>query len=198
MIRLIFGSVLAGVIAGRLGLAPEALRPHLETLITWGVYVVVFAVGVGIGRNRTVWLKVRALGLRALLLPAGVAAGTLLGALAGAFVLHMAARDALAVGAGFGWYSLSGVLLTKLRGAELGAVAFLANVFRELMAVAAMPLLARRFGVFTVIAPGGATTMDTTLPLIARLTGPHGAVLALVNGIALSFLVPVLVPFLAR
>ncbi len=197
MLGIIFGSVLAGLAAGFFAWLPDVLMPHLDALITYGVCVVVFAVGVDIGRNRAAWLKLKSLGVRALLLPGGVIVGTLAGAALVPVFLSIGIREALAVGAGFGWYSLSGVMLTKLHSPQLGAVAFLSNVFRELLTVVLVPILARHCGPFTVIAPGGATTMDTTLPLIDRFTGPHGALLAFINGLILSSLVPVLVPLFA-
>lgn len=88
-----------------------------------------------------------------------VAAAVLAGLL-----LAMPLKEAVAVGAGFGWYSLSGVLIAATHSVELGATAFLANVARELMAFLLIPLLVSRVGKLAAIAPGGATTMDSTLP----------------------------------
>ena len=107
-------------------------------------------------------------------------------------------NEAAAVGAGFGWYSLSGALLAQIYNAPTGALAFLSNVLRELMAVVAMPILATRLPPAAAMAPGGATTMDTTLPIIARSMGSEAALLAFASGAALTILVPVLVPILIR
>ena len=59
--------------------------------------------------------------------------------------------DCLAVGSGFGYYSLSSVLIADLKSATLGVqgaaelatVALLANVVREMIALFGMPLFAR-------------------------------------------------------
>lgn len=106
----------------------------------------------------------------------------------------MPMNESAAIGAGFGWYSLSGGLLAKIYSVETGALAFLTNVSRELITFVVTPILAAKAGRMAAVAPGGATTMDTTLPLIARVTDPETALVALVNGTVLSSLVPVLVP----
>jgi uncharacterized membrane protein YbjE (DUF340 family) len=103
----------------------------------------------------------------------------------------------MAIGAGFGWYSLSGVMLTGLVGAQIGTMALLSNVFREMLSIVIMPLVVKYFGKIAAIAPGGATTMDTTLPVVVRYAGSDMSVISFVSGFTLSMLVFVLVPFFA-
>ncbi len=131
---------------------------------------------------------------RVLLLPVAIAAGSLAGALLAGVLLQMPLMQAGAVGAGFGWYSFSAVLLSKLHSPQLGALAFLANVLRELLAMVFTPYVARYVGKIAAVAPGGATTMDVTLPIVARSAGEDAAVLAFLSGAVLSLLVPLLVP----
>jgi len=194
MLWMIFLSVAAGFFAGFMGWIPAGIQPYLDRLITYGVCLIVFSVGITIGRNREVWRRIKTLGIRVLLLPASVAAGTLLGSLLVPLLIPIGFRETLAVGAGFGWYSLSGVLLMQLHSADLGALAFLSNVFRELLSFAVIPLLAWYAGPFTCIAPGGATTMDTTLPLINRFSGAENSLPAFINGLLLTICVPILIP----
>ena len=130
-------------------------------------------------------------------MPILIALGSILGAVIGGQMLNLPFNEASAVGAGFGWYSLSGVIISKIYSSDLGALAFLTNVFRELMAIILIPLLAKLGNKILVIAPGGATTMDTTLPLITRsVKQKEIAVIAFISGAVLSSLVPVLVPLL--
>lgn len=105
--------------------------------------------------------------------------------------------DSMAVGSGFGYYSLSGVLLNELRGPQIGTIALLANVTRELIAVVGTPWMARRFSPLAPICCGGATALDVTLPGIIRFCGPQFVALAIFQGIIADLLVPFLVPFFA-
>jgi uncharacterized membrane protein YbjE (DUF340 family) len=79
---------------------------------------------------------------------------------------------------------------------ELGSLAFLSNVFRELLTIIILPFVVKYLGRITSIAPGGATTMDVTLPIIKETAGEETVIPAFVSGAILSILVPILVPFL--
>ncbi|MGE5560564.1 MAG: lysine exporter LysO family protein [Chloroflexota bacterium] len=193
----VLASVAVGITAGRF-LIPASWRPGLDTLSTGALCVLLLGIGLDLGHNQTVWARLRAGGLRLALVPVCVALGSLAGAALAAPLTGLRLGNALAVGAGFGWYSLSGVILARIAGPEMGALAFLTNVTRELLAVILIAPIARRLGHITAVAPGGATAMDTTLPIVARATGAETAIVSFVSGAVLSSLVPLLVPLLAR
>ncbi len=186
-------TVIIGAIIGHF-IIPAGIRPGIENIVTFALAFMVFTVGIDIGANRSAWQRIGQLGYKILLVPICVVVGSLLGAGAATIVLKMPLREVLAVGAGLGWYSLSGVLIAKIYSVELGAIAFLANVFREILAFVIIPVVVTYCGKIAAIAPGGATTMDSTLPLITKLTDSHTAVIAFLNGLILSFIVPVLIP----
>lgn len=193
----VIGTVIVGIIAGRF-IIPPAWRQTLDSLSTVALCLLLFGIGLDLGHHREVWVHLRTGGLRLALIPFGIAFGSLVGAALAAPLLRLPLGHVLAVGAGFGWYSLSGVLLTHLVSAELGALAFLTNVARELMAVVLIAPIAKHLGHTVAVAPSGATAMDTTLPIVARATGAETAVVSFVSGAVLSSLVPLLVPLLAR
>ena len=111
--------------------------------------------------------------------------------------------DCLAVGSGFAYYSLSSILITQLKepligaqlAAELGTIALMANILRELFALLGAPLFVRYFGRLAPICAGGATTMDTTLPIITRCCGNEQVFVSIFHGILVDFSVPFLVSF---
>mgnify|MGYP000358608995 CR=1 FL=1 len=94
---------------------------------------------------------------------------------------------------GFGYYSLSSIFITEYKGAELGTIALLANISREILTLLAAPLLVRWFGNLAPISAGGATTMDTTLPIITRTAGQQFVVVSIFHGFVVDFSVPFLV-----
>ncbi len=188
-------AVVAGIAAGR-WLIPGEVYGQLDQISTVALAVLVFGVGIDVGRNRGVWQRIQSMGLTILMVPLLVALGSVAGAVLAGHFLGMPFNEAGAVGAGFGWYSLSGIILAQIYNVETGALAFLANVIREVLALITIPLLARYVGRLSAIAPGGATTMDTTLPLIVRFAGPEVAIIAFFSGVILTLAVPVLVPLL--
>lgn len=121
--------------------------------------------------------------------------GSLLGGLLAGVVTGMGLGRATAVAAGFGWYTLSSVMLANLDGPLLGGVAFLANLFREALALLLIPVLIGKKQNAAAISSAGATSMDTTLGLLSR-GGPDTAAAAFLHGVIISTIVPVLVPLL--
>lgn len=175
-------------------------EPDLKgsSVSTWVLYALMFCVGMTLGNDRTLVERIRQLDRRLALLPVATAVGTLGGALLaaplfGADSAVTSAADSLAVGAGFGYYSLSSIFIADMRGAELATVALLCNILRELFTLLAAPLVARWFGPLAAVSIGGATTFDTTLPIITRSAGRPYAVVSIFHGCALDFSVPFLV-----
>ena len=151
-------------------------------------------VGASIGSDPETLKNFRALNPRLVLLPLCTILGTLVAtALVSLLLSHRSLTDCLAVGSGFAYYSLSSIFITEYRGAELGTIALLSNICRELLTLLAAPLLVRWFGRLAPIAAGGATTMDTTLPVIARTSGNDLVVVSLFHGFVVDFSVPFLV-----
>ncbi|ARC84967.1 hypothetical protein U732_4149 [Clostridium argentinense CDC 2741] len=174
---------------------PQSIIENLDTIASICLYVLIFLVGIDVGSNKKIIKDIKAIGIKVLIIPIGVIFGSLVGGLISGLIFRMPYNESLAVASGFGWYSLSGIMLTELANAQLGATAFLSNVFREVIAVISIPILAKRLNYYSAIAPCGATSMDTTLPLVAKATDSEIAVIAFINGVILSSLVPVCVTF---
>lgn len=158
------------------------------------LYLLVFAVGVGLGADMRAFSILRVLHVKILSVPLLIIAGSALGAVLAVFALPgMSLRDTLSVGMGLGYYSLSSILIENAGHSALASTALLANILREIMTILAAPLLARHCGSLSTVGAGGATAMDSTLPIIARFSGEHVAVIAVFSGMTLTLLVPFLV-----
>lgn len=66
----------------------------------------------------------------------------------------------------------------------------LANIIREMITLLLTPLLAKWFGPLAPISSGGATTMDTTLPIITQTVGQRYVALSIYHGFVTDFTVP--------
>lgn len=162
----------------------------------WTLYALLFCVGITVGNNTTLMKSFTRLDPRLMLLPMMTIVGTLAAtAIVSLGMPHRSLTDCLAVGSGFGYYSLSSILITQYRGPELGTIALLANIIREVFTLLGAPLLVRYFGSLSPISCGGATTMDTTLPIITRTSGQEFVILSLFHGFLVDFSVPFLVTF---
>lgn len=177
------------------GLSPIALAPvdWLAGSSDVVLYALMFFVGITVGQSKGIVEKIRRYHVKALVIPAGITAGSLAGGLLASLLCGMNPAVGCAIGGGMGWYSLTGVVLSDLAGAQAGSIAFLANLLRELVSFFSIPLIARRLNYLACIAPAGATSEDTTLPMLVRCTNEETVVLAVVNGVVCSALVPVIV-----
>lgn len=199
---IIVGAFVVGCVAGAGGWLPEWLMGGDVTM--WVLYALMLQVGIGIGSDSRLKEILRTLSPRLLFLPLATIVGTLVATLAVSFLLsRWSTAEVLAVGSGMGYYSLSSILITSLKeqsigvvaAAELGTIALMANIFREIMTLVLAPLMVRWFSPLGPISAGGATSMDVTLPVITRISGKEWVFVSIVHGIVVDFSVPFLVPF---
>jgi uncharacterized membrane protein YbjE (DUF340 family) len=152
-----------------------------------------FSVGFSIGHQPDTIKQFRKIHSRVLFLPLTTIVGTFAGMLVVSVFFKHSATELLAVGSGFGYYSLSSILITQYKGAELGTIALLANIMREVLTLLFAPLMVRWFGNLAPIAAGGATAMDTTFPIIIRTSGKEFSIISIYSGFVMDFSVPFLV-----
>ena len=164
-----------------------------ETLSTRLLYILIFFIGVELIRSGINIREVLA-HPDTLLIPAGTVAGSLAGGFLLAWLLGVPLGKSLSLSSGFGWYSLSGVIISDLGDPVLGSAGFMANILRETIALLTIPIIARTRYPRIGIGVAGATSMDVTLPLIERTNGPKAVPVSIASGVILSLLVPVLVP----
>ncbi|MDO5751374.1 MAG: lysine exporter LysO family protein [Rothia sp. (in: high G+C Gram-positive bacteria)] len=179
----------------------RAWRVH--DLSLYLLYALMLQVGISIGCSDNLKGLFRTFRPTLLLLPLGTVVGTLL--LVGAVSLLLpqwGLRDMLAVGSGLGYYSLSSILITQLKmpslgeelATELGLIALLTNVLRELTTLVTAPWLKHYFGPLAPISAAGVTSVDVCLPTIARVCGPQLIPVTLLHGMVLDMSVPFLIP----
>lgn len=116
-------------------------------------------------------------------LPAGIITALLLG---------LPIHTGLAMTSGYGWYSLSGILMTNAFGPVIGSSAFLNDLIRELVSIMLIPIMIRRYAV-TIVGLCGATSMDFTLPILQRAGGNAIVPAAVVNGFITSLMAPIMI-----
>ncbi|MEL7600347.1 MAG: lysine exporter LysO family protein [Proteiniphilum sp.] len=183
-----------GVILALSGIMPGVLLN--DNIATWVLYALLFFVGIQIGAGKNLFAALKRFGWKVLMIPLATTAGTFAGVLLISLLIPgRSLTDCLSVGAGFAYYSLSSILITEFRGAELGTVALLANIMREFSVLILGPWMVKYFGKLSPISAGGATTMDTTLPVITKYAGPEFVVIALFHGMIIDFSVPLWVSF---
>ena len=202
MTLLIIIAVTAGMLLGYF-LIREVFAGRMEEFeaaaglgIKLGLCLLLIFVGMDLGLDGTVIANFRRVGLRILAFPAAVIIGTLIGALAVCPLLALSLRECLAVGCGFGWYTLAPGIIMEAGHLTASAVSFLHNVMRELFSIILIPLVAKKIGYIETTGMPGAAAMDVCLPIVEKSTRSDIAVYSFVSGVIMSILVPVLVPLM--
>ena len=178
---------------------PSRIAMALESLKLCGVVVLGFLLGLtgwaflqhATEANNGMTLKQIVLNRRGMMVAVIVVASSMVAGVINAFILDLPLKTGLAMASGFGWYSLSGILLTESFGPVIGSAAFFNDLARELLAIMLIPGLVRRSR-STALGLCGATSMDFTLPVLQRSGGLEMVPAAIVHGFILSLLVPVL------
>lgn len=189
-------SLVGGLFVGYLFL-DTGVKDTLDLILMSALDVMIFIAGIEIGSNRGILKRICNVhsALLALAIPLAVACGSICGALLLGHIAGLNAYDSLLVGGGLGWYSFSSVVISAMYSTEIGTVAFLANMMREISGFFLIPLLVRAHK-FLALAPSGAATMDSGLPVVIKYTNLHVGMYSFINGLVLTLIVPVLISWL--
>ncbi len=180
-------AVVAGVLAGQ-WLLPAVT--WVDSVATWALMLLLFLIGLQL-RNAGLSLRRLLMNRQGLGIALALAASSLVAGAVVAPWLALPWHQALALASGFGWYSLSGIVIGDALGPAWGGVAFLNDVLREIIALALIPLVITQRPALA-IGYGGATAMDFTLPIIRGSGGLACVPVAIASGFLLSFVSPIL------
>ena len=195
MTRIILFSVAAGMVSGYAFL-PGWYLDISEPVMIVGLSVLLFFVGVELGIEGSAVNMLKKAGFKVLLYPVAIILGTLTFAAFSALFLPVTAREAMAVGSGFGWYTLAPVMLMEV-SSEISAMSFMHNVMREFLGLLLIPLVARFVGHIETVSLPGVAAMDIFLPIVEKATSKDILVYSFVTGLVMAVAVPVLVAFFA-
>ena len=166
-----------------------------SSLVSYLLYGMLFFVGMSLVQ-KNISFKGLLSDKAVLLLPLFTIAGSYLGALLTPLVTPYTIKEGLGMVSGFGWYSLSGILISDLGYPILGSVSFLVNLLRESFAFFLIPLLGRlgRRYFYPAVCTAGATSMDVTLVLLTSHFGTKVIIASIYHGVVMSLVAPLLIP----
>lgn len=192
MIVMMICSLILGLLYGMSGMEwnmLNVLSQNTDVIL----YTLMFSVGISVGMQKGIFAKIKEYHIKIFIIPLGIIVGSLAGGVLCALILEIPIGYGTAISSGLGWCSLAGVTISNLVNAELGSIAFMSNLMREMFSFILIPFLAVHFNNYTCIAPAGATSEDTTLPVMLKYTNEETVVLSVFNGVVCSLMVPVLI-----
>lgn len=192
MVYIAIISLILGIVCGQ-WIFPDDLISALTQNSGNILYLLMITVGISVGLNRQVFQKIKEYNIKIIIIPIGTILASVVGGFVSSWILGIDGKVGAAIASGLGWYSLSGVLITELAGAQFGTIAFMSNLIREIIAFVIIPFVAKNFNHYTAIAPAGATSEDTTLSMLIKYTSEDVVVMAIFHGIICSAMVPILI-----
>ena len=188
-------AVIVGILLGYF--TKSYINFDISLLIQFGLYLLLFFIGIDIGKNDNILNDLKKLNKKVLFLPFITIISSLAGGAVASILLPLSMGESVAISAGMGWYSFSAIELSKV-SVELGGIAFLANIFRELLAIFFIPVIAKKIGSFESVSVAGATAMDSVLPIINKSNPAEISIISFYSGLVISIVVPILIPILVN
>ena len=163
------------------------------------LYFLMFLIGLNLGGNQNLKDFTSQLNFRVFLVPLATVLGTFLfSALAGFILSQWSVFDCMAVGSGFACYSVSSLLITQIKSpslgvqlaTELGTIALLSNIFREMFTLIGAPLIRKYFGYLAPISAAGMGSSDVALQVVAQYSDKDAVPIAIIHGLLINISVP--------
>ncbi|MBK5253499.1 MAG: lysine exporter LysO family protein [Peptostreptococcaceae bacterium] len=154
------------------------------------------AIGFSLGLNGNIFESLKRIGFKFLIFPLAAIIGSLVGGAICGLFLPITIPEGLAIGAGFGWYTMAPTIITEAGHTYAGAISFMHNVIREMGGIVLIPFLANKIGYIEVTAIPGVCAMDIGMPIIEKCTKEEMVAYSFGMGLIMSMVVPMLVPIL--
>ena len=180
--------VVIGMVIGYL--LPVGYLPP-ENTMTALLMILILLVGIGL-KGSGITLKEVLLNKRGVQMSIIFTVAVLVGGLLFAMLFsEVSWTKGLALASGFGWYSLSAIVMTDAYGAVWGSVALFNDLVREFFALIFIPVFMRKYP-SAAVGLGGATSLDFTLPIIQQSGGLKVVPLAISFGFIINIVSPIL------
>ncbi len=197
LISVILGFALGYVLVLRTGAVTfETASNVTGLLVTYGLYLMVFLVGMDMGFDGSLPAVFRETGVRAIIFPLITAASTLVSMLVMKLFVSMTLKEMMAIGCTFGWYSLGPNIIMEAGMITAGAYAFLTNFLRDMISILVIPWVAETFGYIETVGLPQAAAMDVCIATIEGATNKATTALAFFSGAVFTIVIPVFLPIL--
>ncbi len=159
-----------------------------------GIVILLACVGFDLGLDGSIFNSFKTVGIKVVFVPVAAVLGSLIMGVIYGFVSSFSIGEALAISAGFGWYTMAPGLIAESGFMVAGAVSFMHNVIRETFGIIAIPFLAKEFGYLESTAVPGVAAMDICMPIVERSCRAETVVYSFCTGALMALMVPIIVP----
>ncbi|MBR1990299.1 MAG: lysine exporter LysO family protein [Firmicutes bacterium] len=165
-------------------------------MIVVGLCIILGIIGFNMGLSGEIIQSLKAAGFKIFLFPLFAISGSILAGALYSIISPLTVREAMAVSAGFGWYTFAPSVISDAGHAVAGAVSFVHNILRETLGIISIPLAAKVFGFIEATSITGVASMDVCLPIVKKACNEETVIYSFVIGVCMNIAVPLLVPLI--
>ncbi|MGE9896171.1 lysine exporter LysO family protein [Anaerovoracaceae bacterium SGI.195] len=160
------------------------------------ICLMLFVVGMTMGLDGSLGRHIRAMGFRIVIFPMVSIVASLLGSAISYLFMPVSFVEALAIGGGMAWPSLTSVMIFQHGMIFASAISYLHNLLRQIFSFIFIPLVAKKVGYIETFSMPAAASMDVCIAAVEKSTRTDIAVMSFVSGATISLVVPILLEFL--
>ncbi|WP_445495936.1 lysine exporter LysO family protein [Photorhabdus sp. SF281] len=125
-------------------------------------------------------------------IPIFTIAGTVIGALIFSMLTDYSISESMLISSGYGWFSLSGPMVTSMTNPHYGSLSFMTDLFREIFSIFFLYFLGKSYPQ-GAIGISGAAALDSALPFIKENCTSEDIKYAIASGFVLTLLAPLFI-----
>ncbi len=177
------------------GPAYEKFDTITSNLMMVSLGLLIATIGFSMGLEGTILDSLKKIGLKVMIFPFVILAATAVGSVAVALIFpQITVGESLAVGFGYGWYTLAPGIISAAGHEVAAAISFLHNVIREIGGIVLIPFVAKKIGYLEAVSVPGICCMDVGLPILMRTTRDEIIAFCIAVGLVEEIATTVLVP----
>ncbi len=159
-----------------------------------GIVILLACVGFDLGLDGSIFDSFKTVGIKVIFIPLAAVAGSLIMGAVYGMISSLSVGEAIAISAGFGWYTMAPGLIAESGFMVASAVSFMHNVIRETVGIIGIPLIAKKIGYLESTSVPGVAAMDICMPIVERSCRAETVVYSFCTGAIMCIVVPIVVP----
>ena len=164
--------------------------PMFDIMVDGVLVCILFIIGYQL-KQQNITLKSILMNKKGILIATSIILSSLVAAIIISFIVKIPIKNCLLLSSGFGWYTLSPIIVNQYLDQTMGTTVFFIDFIREILAIILIPFLGRLHKE-SAVGYAAATSADFTLPILKVNLGSTIVPVAISSGLFLTVLTPIL------
>lgn len=164
--------------------------PMFDIMVDGILVCILFIIGYQL-KQQNITLRSVLMNKQGILIAISIIFSSIVAAIIVSFIVKLPIKNCLLLSSGFGWYTLSPIIVNQYLNQTMGTTVFFIDFIREMLAIILIPFLGR-IHKESAVGYAAATSADFTLPILKVNLGGAIVPIAISSGLFLTVLTPIL------